>query len=79
MQTERKDLIWTPIEYTHDIKLACKNEAILNGLGTIELNLAYCTVGAESHESTKFYDGPSDQSPLYHGMQAGLGMTERVK
>lgn len=66
-----------PIEYTNNESLACKNENILNGLGTVSLQLFYAQVGEESLP-VDFPAGPVDQSPIYEGLKSELDLTERT-
>ncbi len=68
---------FVPMNWTDNPKLACRNDDIINGLGTITLHLCkgkiICTAPNPS-----YYPGPVDQSPIHRAHEAELDMTERT-
>lgn len=68
---------FVPIVFTDNESLACQNEKIINGLGTIELKFFHGTIGGQI-TSGHYAAGPVDQSPIYRGLAAQLNRTERT-
>lgn len=70
---------FTPLEFTEDEDIACRNGAILKGLGTIELKLRSGTFDTILIINPTYATGPQDQSPIHQGMRDRFNMTERAR
>lgn len=76
---QEKTLVFTPLKFTENVNLACKNKAVLDGLGTIELKIEPGTLSNTPVTHPWCQQGPVDQSPIYRGMKDDFDMTERTK
>ncbi len=73
-----RKLDFVHMNWTDNVDLACQNDQILNGLGSIVVKFYRGTIGAKSRKP-RYSTGPVDQSPIYTGFKARLGMlTERA-
>jgi len=64
--------------FTSDASRACRNKEVLDGLGTIKLDLFHGEVGKPVLNNVSYYKGPEDQSPIHKTHQPDMDMTERI-
>jgi hypothetical protein len=65
------------MNFSDNDSIVCRNQDILNGIGTIKLELSYGKIGDYVPNPT-YYKGPVDQSPFHRAHQAELELDHRV-
>lgn len=70
--------MFVPLVFTDDASRACRNQQIIDGLGSIKLELYKGEMAQEAVPVVQYDPGLTDQSPIHSGMMTELDMTERA-